>query len=457
MKRIFFYTFCLLLLYKDNILAVSIDTNSSLEQYLDIEASLRYYSMARTYDEFLEDPANPYTKKRASNAIGGSLGIHTKDWNYWSVGATLYTSQPVFHNPQDEGGLQLLQDDQSGFSVLGEAYIEYQDRYNLLKIGRQKLSAYRFLADNDCRMVPYTYEAASIENRKLDNIIVRAAVVTGVKTHASTEYIDFVNASKDLLKEQTINRNPIRGNYNPNNFDANGNYIGPRENLYLISGVYSDKKFIVELWDYIVPDFVNFVYTTATYKFDYNKFHNSFSLQYVQQNDVGNHIAGNINTYAYGIEFHSNYENLHFTYSFNKVKYDENSLDGGSIIDTWGNDLLYCGLFYNGADQAGTVANSIIMTYDFQSYPFKIFASAGIFDLPNNMNDLFADQDNNEYDFVIHYLPKWNKKLTFKFETVYVDFDTDYNFKGYEALHGYTFLHTYDTIVDMRFIVNYTF
>ena len=456
MKKSLFYAFCLTVL-SANSYALQAESNNSLSQYVDIEASLRYYSMLRKYDEFLDDATNPYLKQRSSNAIGGSLGLKTKPFHHWSLGATFYTSQPIFNNPKEEGGLKLLKDDQSCYSVVGEAYVAYQDRYNLFKIGRQKLTAYRFLADSDVRMTPYTYEAVVAENRKVKDTVFRAAVVRGVKSVASTEYIDFINASKDLLKEQTIKRNPIRGDYDPNNYDADGNYIGPRENLYLASMVYDNKKIAFEGWDYLVPDFVNFVYSTASYTFDYESFHNSLSLQYLKQNDVGDHVAGNINTYAYGLQFYSRYDNFHFTYSFNAVKYDENSLDGGTIIDAWGNDLLYGGLFYNGADQAGTIANTIMLSYDFKTYPFKIFASAGIYDLPDNMNDLFAEQDNREYDFVIHYLPRWNKNLTSKVEIIYVDFDTNYDFKAYEDLHGYDLLHTYDTILDMRFIVNYTF
>ena len=40
---------------------------------------------------------------------------------------------------------------------------------------------------------------------------------------------------------------------------------------------------------------------------------------------------------------------------------------------------------------------------------------------------------------------------------MYVDFDTDYNFRAYEDLHGFDMLHAYDDILDLRFIVNYTF
>jgi len=451
-----FYLFFLLLLCSGELIAQKSDNNSSLDNYLQVEGLLRYFTMVRKYEEYpIDTSPTEYQTKRSSNAVGLQLALQTKPLHHWSVGAAVYTSQPIFNNPKDEGGLQLLQNDQSGFTVLGEAFVQYQDKYNLFKIGRQKLSDYRFLADCDVRMAPNTYEAAIIENRKLQDITLRAAVVSGVKKVASTEFIDFINASKNLFREEPIQRNPIRGDYDPNNYDENGNYIGPRENLYLASMVYKTKKYSYEIWNYFVPDFVNFFYTTATYNFHNKLFKNSISFQYVQQNDVGKHVAGNINTYEYGVHFQSTYKNLQIIYAFNKVKYDENSLDGGSIIDMWGNDILYGGLFENGADQAGTVANTIIVSYDMD--PFTVAICAGHYDLPNNMQDLFAEQDNNEYDLFIKYNPKWNKNLMVKTELIYVDFDTSYDFKTYEELHGYDTLHSYDNILDMRFVVNYTF
>ncbi len=62
---------------------------------------------------------------------------------------------------------------------------------------------------------------------------------------------------------------------------------------------------------------------------------------------------------------------------------------------------------------------------------------AGRFDLPYKLTDIFADQDNSEYDLIVKYTPRWNKKLQFKIEVAYIDFDTDYNFRAYEDLHAY--------------------
>jgi len=425
------------------------------------KGQLRYYAMQRSYDELLEDPdgvfnvQNEYQK--VSNAIGGYLGFESGSFYHFSVGATFYTSLPIFYNPSDEGGLQILKDNQDAYGVLGEAFIKWEHDQTILKIGRQLLSDYRFLSDNDIRMTPYTYEGAILENRDLENITLRLACVSGAKTHASTNYIDFVNASKDLLREVTIDRNPIRGDYNPAYYDENSNYIGPEKNLYLGSIVYQNKQVNLEFWNYYADDFVNIVYTMGSYAFQTGSFSNSIGIEGVKQNDIGEHVAGTINTYAYDMMVKSTYDNFSLQYVFSKVKYDEASLDGGTIIDQWGGGMLYGGLIYNGADQGGSIGHSLSFGYDFVSYDMSILLTTAKFNFPNKITDIFADQDNKEYDFILNYTPDWNQKLHFKVEAMYVDFDTNYNFKAYEDLHGFNMLHTYDDILDLRFIVNYSF
>ena len=437
------------------------ETLSSAFEETTIKAQLRYYTLQRNYDELIEDPNGVFDvhhkSQKFSNALGGYFGFESGLFYHFGIGATFYTSQPIFHNPISEGGLQLLKDDQDGYSILGEAFVKWEYEQTLFKVGRQLLSNYGFLSDHDIRMTPYTYEATILENRDLENITLRAAAVSGVKTLASTTYIDFVNASKDLLKEQTVDRNPIRGDYNPAYYDANRNYIGPTKNLYLGSVAYKRKQMNLEFWNYYVADFVNIFYTKGSYSFKTGNFSNSVGAEWVKQNNVGEHVAGTINTYAYDMMVKSTYDNFSLQYVFSKVKYDESSLDGGTIIDTWGGGMLYGGLIYNGADQGGSIGHSLSFGYDFVSSDLNILLTAANFNLPDKITDIFADQDNHEYDLILNYTPHWNKKLHFKVEVMYVDFDTDYNFRAYEDLHGFDMLHAYDDILDLRFIVNYTF
>jgi hypothetical protein len=404
------------------------DTFSEAFEGTVYKAQLRSYSFQRSYNELIEDSNGvfniPNAYQKTSNAIGGYFGFESAPFYHFSIGATFYTSQPIFYNPKDESGLQLVKDNQQGYSILGEAFVKWEDEKTLLQVGRQRLNNYGFLSDHDIRMTPYTFEAARLKYSGLENVTLRMAAVSGVKTLTSTTYIDFVNASKDLLKEQTIDRNPIRGDYNRAYYDNKGNYIGPQKNLYLASVVYQDKQINFELWNYYVKDFVNIIYAMGSYRFQTGGFSNSVGAEYVKQDDTGVHVARTIDTYAYDLMLKSTYDHFTLQYVFSKVKYDESSLDGGTIIDTWGGGMLYGGLIYNGADQGGSIGNSISLGY---------------------------------YDLILNYMPSWNKKLHFKVELMYIYFDKDYNFRAYEDYHGFNMLHTYDDIMDVRFIVNYTF
>ena len=168
-------------------------------------------------------------------------------------------------------------------------------------------------------------------------------------------------------------------------------------------------------------------------------------------------MQGDINTYAYGAMLQSRYKDLRLRYAFNRVKYDENSNNGGTLIINWGSNPLYNSLIYNGSEKGGTLSQSISLGYDLSNTNLSITLNASIFDLPDNLTDKFADQDNKEYDIIIQYTPEFSKKLHLKIEMMYIDFDTNYNFAAYEDYHGYNMLHTYDNILDLRFIVNYTF
>jgi len=437
------------------------DTLSDAIDKTTIKASLRYYTLQRSYQELVEDDAGnftvPHKYQKLSNAMGGFVGFESNLLENLSIGSTLYTSQPLFHNPLNEGGLQLLEDDQSGYSVLGEAFVKLEYEKTMLKVGRQLLSDYGFLSDLDIRMTPYTYEAAILENRDLEHITLRMAAVRGVKTLVSTTYVDFVNASKNLLIEEPVERNPIRGAYNPAYYDGDRNYIGPKENLYLVSLAYHSKEIDFEFWDYYSANFVNFIYATGSYAFQMADLTNTLGLQLVKQDNVGAQVAGSIDTYVYGAKLTSIYDNFTFTYTFNRVKYDENSLDGGTIIDMWGGSQIYNSIMYNGGDQGGTTSQMVTVKYDFLLYGVTIQLNAGKFDLPNKLTDAFAEMDNKEVDLIAIYQPDWNRKLQFKIEAAYIDFDTDYDFRTYEDIHGFNILHAYEDILDLRFIVNYTF
>jgi hypothetical protein len=77
----------------------------------------------RTYDF---DRTNSDGSSSSAWAIGGSAGLQTGLFrDLVSFGATAYTSQPLYA-PSDEGGTKLLTNNQTGYTVLGEAFAQFR-------------------------------------------------------------------------------------------------------------------------------------------------------------------------------------------------------------------------------------------------------------------------------------------------------------------------------------------
>ncbi|NOQ31896.1 MAG: outer membrane porin, OprD family [Helicobacteraceae bacterium] len=426
-----------------------------------VESQLRYFSMRVNIDELNEEPAGVYENHlkstKASNAVGGYIGFVTPTFNGLNIGVRGYTSQPIFNNPKSEGGLDLLRDNQDGYSVLGEAFVKYRYKNSFIKAGRQLLSEYGFLSDKDIRMTPYTYEGVVIENRDFKNITLRVGDIFKVKPLNAVGFTDFINASGNTLKHNSSDRHNFVGSYDPNNFNASGQYIGPNQNLYLASFVFTDESTNFEAWNYYCENFVNSFYTTLTHSKTMGDFKNSIGVQGVKQDSVGDHVIGQIDTYALGLKLKSKYKNFSLKYALNKTRYNENSYNGGELIINWGNNRLFNSLYYNDSQEAGAFSNSITATYDSLKYNTSLHLVASKFDFPNDLNDRYTTQDNNEYDIVLNYKAHFDESLNIALKLIYVDFKTNYDFAEYERVHGYDIAHINNTISEVRFIMNYTF
>jgi hypothetical protein len=114
----------------------------------------------RTYDL---DRINSNDSRASAWALGGSAGFQTGLFrDFVSLGATGYTSQPLYA-PDDEGGTKLLTSDQSGFTALGEAYAQFRLSDDLgLTIGRRGFDT-PYVSRDDTRMAPQTFEGIALQ------------------------------------------------------------------------------------------------------------------------------------------------------------------------------------------------------------------------------------------------------------------------------------------------------
>ncbi len=78
------------------------------------------------------------------------------------LGATLYTSQPIFA-PADEGGTLLLTSHQNALGSLGEAYVGAKVARQDFIVGRQSIDT-PLINPKDNRMVPITFEGATLRS-----------------------------------------------------------------------------------------------------------------------------------------------------------------------------------------------------------------------------------------------------------------------------------------------------
>jgi len=95
-------------------------------------------------------------------AMGGWIGAQTSYLgDRISFGVTGYTSQKVTGEP-DEDGTGLLETGQEGFTVLGEAYADIRVADEIyFNVGRKEYDT-TYINENDSRMLPNTFEAATV-------------------------------------------------------------------------------------------------------------------------------------------------------------------------------------------------------------------------------------------------------------------------------------------------------
>jgi len=163
MKKIYFLAPALLLASTSQVFA---GYNTTLSQALtNGTASLdtRMFYFDRSFDK-------PNTPDAQALTVGGIAKYETGAFNHFSIGGAYYGSFRLFdiYDKQKGTGTSLLQSDGNDIGFLGEAYLNYKQDHNQIKIGRQRLNT-PLINDHYIRFLPSTYEAAVFHNTSLKN------------------------------------------------------------------------------------------------------------------------------------------------------------------------------------------------------------------------------------------------------------------------------------------------
>lgn len=467
------------------LLFILLSTNSFAEEINSLADALtqgkvkglfRYNGMYRDTDlHLLQDSStanDAANKKQQYSALGGYVGYETAPWFHTSIGATIYSSNPVGNNPDDRrglGGLDEKNGEQDSYSVWGEAFVKLEKDGHLVKVGRQEMPNYRFVSLSNIRMTPVTHQGVVYENNSFENFNFNLAYIGRMKERNAEEFVDMAEGAR--IKASSNGKQLIRGGFDSSDYNDN-EYIGDNKQMSMMSLIYNKDDLTLEGWNYYVNDFINTTYLYGQYDIKANSSDLKYTLatQYANQSDVGDHIAGNIDSWFYGLKFQVYTQGLTVFTSFNEVEYNENSYDGGTLFVRWGTPQMFNSFQAQDSELAGTKSYGIGLQYDFGHdgiLPgFVMRLRYADYRLPDSLNDADARQDRTETTFDLRYsfaktsgfgLFTTLDGLSVMLRIAYDNYDTDYDFDAYKQLHGYSFDSVTDDFVDARLYIDYQF
>jgi len=440
------------------------------------KALLRYSGQYRNSNlHVLQDSSSPDVpdeKLQSYSAIGGFLGYETAPWLHTTIGATVYVALPFGNNPDERrglGGLYEADGGQDAYAALGEMFIKYQNNGHLVKVGRQEMPDYRMVSLSNIRFSPITHSGAVYENRVIENLAVKLGYIMKMKERNDWKFIDMARGAR--LQESTSGKQLIRGDYDPANYDAGG-YIGDNKEMTMLGLTYQRENFSFEGWNYYINDFVNSVYLLGQYEFNptARDFHFTLAAQYTNQTDVGSHIAGNVDTWHYGLSIRGYTGGMSLFANYNALAYNENSYDGGTLFVRWGTPQMFNSFQVQDSELAGTKSVGVGLQYDFGHnglIPGVVMRwRYGDYNMPDDLIMTDARQDRKELTFDLRYSPRQKsgfgiftemKGFSLQFRLAYNNYRTDYNFEAYKEIHGYDFETATKDFIDARLYLDYVF
>lgn len=273
-------------------------------------------------------------------ALGGAVE-HQSGW--WKdrlrVASTLYTSQKLY-GPGDKGGTQLLKPVQQSFTVLGEAYVELRvtDSINA-RAGRTALDL-PYLNRQDSRMVPNTFLAYGLFGNIIEPLEFTGGHVTRMKRRNSDDFEPLSRAAGLRGTDEPLSLVGMRYNFTET---LNLGFV----NLYS--------------WE-----FMNTFYAEGNAGWRVNdKLSVGASVQYTDQQSVGDELGGKFETDVYGGKVSTTYKGATFSLAFS-------STDNGSRVRSpYGGYPGYLSLMLRDFNRAGEDAWLMGLAYDFAQLGWK--------------------------------------------------------------------------------------
>ena len=273
-----------------------------------------------------------------SLATGGSVGFKTGYFlDHIAFAATGYTSQHL-HGDDDEDGALLLKPGQEGFTVLGEAYVDFRiiDDLNLY-VGRKEFDT-PYLNRNDTRMVPVSFEA----------IVLQGKAKWGDRGESLKFGLGYVSTIKDRNSDEFVSMSSDAG-------------ASTDKGVFTAGALYQRGNFSIGGIDYYCQDTINIGYVEAKMEFPIDDFWKPrVALQFTDQRSVGDELLQDegFSTQQYGIKAELPVGRALFT-----AAYTHNS-NGTNVQTPWGQYPGYTAVQVEDFNRAGEGAFMLRAGYE---------------------------------------------------------------------------------------------
>ncbi|WP_304511859.1 OprD family outer membrane porin [Desulfobacula sp.] len=338
-----------------------------------ISGNIRSYYFTRDFDKKTADTED--------FAIGGVLNAQTAPLKGFSVSVGFKTSQGASWNDDDMGVHGLFAKDSKGdhenYTALNQYYLQFEGFDTKVKFGAQNITT-PWLNAHDIRLTPNTYRALSIVNKSIPKVELYAYYVDEIMTRTSTEF----QSMSESISSKITDEKPV-----------------------IIGGIVwkAPGALKIQFWDYYTQDVHNMAYMRADYSYKLNKDYTLLAgLRLFNQDDVGDALAGEIDTYMAGGSLGVKAYGARLDLLYAKVGDD-------SLVIQWGHNKVIAQQVY-GSDKADQDSYGAKLFYDFGQIGLKGLSSYvyyATYDTPDSGKN--ASQDFDEIDLDLQY--KFDKSL----------------------------------------------
>ncbi len=323
-----------------SLLLVSANAADSLEDAFKdgkFRGHIRAFYIDRYWQGALESAKTDYD----AFAVGVDLHYETGSFYGFSAGIGIYSDNDFGLNSSDikKVHTSILGDDGESYAFVGEAYLQYKNGNTIFKAGRQKLNTPLIAAD-DARMIPNLFEAYMLINKDLPNTTLIAGHVTKIAPGTFfNQYRSTSPAGQALAITAGYGAN---ANASIGKFQDMGWYAIGKETdgVSLAAVVYKGiENITLQAWDYYAHDILNAIYLQADFKWNSlisDSIKPFAGLQYINQKDVGNKLAGKVDSNYIAAKIGAQYNNLSLYAAYSTTDSSKGAAVNGGVITPWG-------------------------------------------------------------------------------------------------------------------------